>query len=181
VGFVVVVVVLFACMLVWNTMTKSNLGKEGFIWLTLPHLCLSLKEVRTGTDRAGTWRQELMQRPWNEAAYWLASHGLLRLLSYSTQGQQPRNGPTHNVLGPSPSSIVKKIPCSHPYTQLLWRHFLNWGSCLSDDYLVSSWCEIIQHSYCSILRLFGPPSHTKSNNYCKTDKWRIPFSGLCAL
>jgi hypothetical protein len=28
---------------------QSGLGREGFIWLTLPHHCLSLKEVRTGT------------------------------------------------------------------------------------------------------------------------------------
>jgi hypothetical protein len=24
------------------------------------------------SKRAGTWRQELMQRPWMDAAYWLA-------------------------------------------------------------------------------------------------------------
>ena len=29
---------------------------------------------------AGTWRQELMQRPWRDVAYWLASLGLLSLL-----------------------------------------------------------------------------------------------------
>jgi hypothetical protein len=34
------------------------------------------------------------------AAYWLASPGLLSLLSYRTQGYQPRGGITHN--GPFP-------------------------------------------------------------------------------
>jgi hypothetical protein len=29
------------------------------------------------SSRPGTWRQELMQRPWRGAAYWLAPHGLL--------------------------------------------------------------------------------------------------------
>jgi hypothetical protein len=29
------------------------------------------------SHRAGNRRQELMQRPWRDAAYWLASHGLL--------------------------------------------------------------------------------------------------------
>ena len=57
----------------------------------------SLKQVR-----AGTWRQELMQKPWRGAAYWLALHGLLSLLSYRTQDHQPRDGPTHNGLGPPP-------------------------------------------------------------------------------
>jgi hypothetical protein len=30
---------------------------------------------------AGIWRQELMKRPWRNADYWLAAHGLLSLLS----------------------------------------------------------------------------------------------------
>ena len=46
--------------------------------------------------------QELMQRPWKGAAYWLAHHGLLSLLSYRTQNHQPRDGITHHGLGPLP-------------------------------------------------------------------------------
>ena len=37
------------------------------------------------------------------AAYWLASHGLLSLLSYRTQGHQPRVETTQNGLGLPPS------------------------------------------------------------------------------
>ena len=48
------------------------------------------------SSRAETWRQGLMQRPWKGAAYWLAPHGLLSLLSYRTQDHQPRDGTTHN-------------------------------------------------------------------------------------
>jgi hypothetical protein len=44
-----------------------------------------------------------MQMPLRGADYWLAFHGLLSLLSYRTQGQQPRDGPTHSCLGPPPS------------------------------------------------------------------------------
>jgi hypothetical protein len=36
-----------------------------------------------------------MQRPWRNATYWLASPGLLSLLSYRTQDYQPRAGTTH--------------------------------------------------------------------------------------
>jgi hypothetical protein len=36
-----------------------------------------------------------MQRPWRDVTYWLASSGLLSLLSYRTQDYQPRDGPTH--------------------------------------------------------------------------------------
>jgi hypothetical protein len=79
-------------------MTKKPLGKKGFIRLTLPHCCssprkseLELKQVR---------EQELMQRPWRDVPYWLASPGLLSLLSYKTQDYQPRDGTTHK--GPFP-------------------------------------------------------------------------------
>jgi hypothetical protein len=47
---------------------------------------LELKQVR---------KQELMQRPWRDVTYWLASPVLLSLLSYRTQDYQPRDGPTH--------------------------------------------------------------------------------------
>jgi hypothetical protein len=33
-----------------NIMTKKQLGRKGFIRLTFPHCCSSLKEVRTGTQ-----------------------------------------------------------------------------------------------------------------------------------
>jgi hypothetical protein len=52
-------------------MTKKQLGRKGFIQLTFPHCCSSLKEVRTGTQAD----QELMQRPWRDVLYWLASPG----------------------------------------------------------------------------------------------------------
>lgn len=39
------------------------------------------------------------------AAYVLAPHGLLTLISYGTQGNLPRGGPTHNGLGP-PASLT---------------------------------------------------------------------------
>jgi hypothetical protein len=67
----------------------------------LAHTSMLLFIIKGSQDRdssrAGTWRQELMQRPWRGAAYWLASPGLLTLLSL-----EPRNGTTHHGLGPSP-------------------------------------------------------------------------------
>ena len=52
------------------------------------------------TNKVVTRRQELMQRPWKDAAYWLTPHGLLSLLSYRTHGHQPRDGPIY-IDGPS--------------------------------------------------------------------------------
>jgi hypothetical protein len=51
------------------------------------------------SSKTGTWRQKLMQRPWRDAAYWLAPHGFLNLLSYNTQEYQLKDGITHNELG----------------------------------------------------------------------------------
>jgi hypothetical protein len=73
------------------------------MWLTLPRPSPSPKEVRN-SERAGTWRQELMQKPWRDAAYWLVCASLLvQLLSYRTQ-DPAQNSTTHNGLGPSISN-----------------------------------------------------------------------------
>lgn len=54
-------------------------GRKGLFQLTtLRSHSPSLREVR-----AGAWRQELMQRPQRNAAYWLAPPGLFSLLPYN--------------------------------------------------------------------------------------------------
>jgi hypothetical protein len=66
----------------------------------LAYASLSLFIIERSQDRhsnrAETWRQELMQRPWRSAALWLALYGLLSLLYYSSQNNHPRSGLTHN-------------------------------------------------------------------------------------
>lgn len=84
---------------------KSKLGRKEFSWLTLPYHCSSWKEVRTKTQMAGTCRQELIQSPLRDAAYWLGPNDLLSLLSYKTQNHQPKNGTTHNGPGPPHQSL----------------------------------------------------------------------------
>jgi hypothetical protein len=50
-----------------------------------------------------------MQRPWRGAAYWLAPHGLLSMLSYRTQDLQPRGRTTHNGWALLQKSLIKKM------------------------------------------------------------------------
>jgi hypothetical protein len=54
---------------------KASLGRKSLFGSQI-QVTPSLREVR-----AGTWSQELMQRPWRGVAYRLASQGLLSLLS----------------------------------------------------------------------------------------------------
>jgi hypothetical protein len=68
-------------------MTKKQTAEER-TWLFITK---ELKQVR---------KQELMQRPWRDVPYWLASPGLLSLLSYTIQDCQSRDGITHK--GPFP-------------------------------------------------------------------------------
>jgi hypothetical protein len=76
-------------------MTKKQLGRKGFIHLTLPYCCSSPR--KSGLELKQVMKQELMQRPWRDVTYWLASPGLLSLLSYRTQDYQPRDGTTHGT------------------------------------------------------------------------------------
>jgi hypothetical protein len=70
------------------------LGRKGFIPLTF----LSPKDA--GLELKQLRKQELMQKPWRDVLYWLASPGFLSLLYYRTQDFQLRDGPTHK--GPFP-------------------------------------------------------------------------------
>jgi hypothetical protein len=79
---------------------------------------LELKQVR---------KQELMQRPWRDATYWLASLGLLSLLS----------------LGMAPPTMGWALPplitnWENAYSWISWRHFFKGGSFLCDS---SSLCQ----------------------------------------
>jgi hypothetical protein len=67
---------------------------------------------------AGSWRQELMQKPWRGAAYWLGFLGLLSLLSCRTQDYQHRKG-TNQWTGPFHWSLTEEMP----YSWILCRHF----------------------------------------------------------
>lgn len=50
------------------------------------HLTLQASVLKgsQGRNSAGTWRQELKHRPQRSVAYWLAPHGMLNLLPYTT-------------------------------------------------------------------------------------------------
>jgi hypothetical protein len=76
-------------------MTKKQIEEEKvYSAYTSILLFITKGNQDRNSHRAGTWRQELMQRPWRGAAYWIASPGLLSLFSYRTQNSQSRDGTT---------------------------------------------------------------------------------------
>jgi hypothetical protein len=69
----------------------------------------------------GAWRQE--EKQWRQqaaamkgAAYWLASPGLLSLLSYTTQNHLPRGGSPYSGLGLSTLINQENVPQTCPQT-----------------------------------------------------------------
>jgi hypothetical protein len=111
---------------------EASWGGKGLFSL---HLLIAVHHQRkSGLELKQVRKQELRQRPWRDVLYWLASPGLLSLLSYWTQDYQPRDGTIHN--GPSHSwSQIEKMP----YSWILWRHFLKGASFLCDN---SSLCQV---------------------------------------
>jgi hypothetical protein len=74
------------CIPAQNTMSKKQVEEERVYSAYTSTLLFITKESQDrNSHRVGTWRQELMQRPWKGAAYWLASSDLLSFLSYRTQ------------------------------------------------------------------------------------------------
>jgi hypothetical protein len=69
-------------------MTKGNLGRSGF---TSYHT--SSYTVKGSQSKNS--KHKLIQRLWN-SLNWLAPHGLLSLLSHTSQDCQPRNSITHS-------------------------------------------------------------------------------------
>jgi hypothetical protein len=55
-------------------MTKKQVGEERvYSVYTSTLLFITKGSPDRNSHRAGTWRQELMQRPWRDVTYWLAS------------------------------------------------------------------------------------------------------------
>ena len=82
-----------------NIMTKKQVGEERVYSAYTFHIPV-YHQRKSGLELKQDRKQELMQRPWRDVTYWLASPGLLSLFSYRTQDYQPRDGTTHKR--PSP-------------------------------------------------------------------------------
>ena len=79
---------------VYNIIAKKETGEERvYSAYTLLHGCSSPNEVRTGSQAGQEAGADVEAM---EGCYWLASPGLLSVLSNKTQYYQPRDDTTHN-------------------------------------------------------------------------------------
>lgn len=71
----------------------------------LEFLILQLPSLKGMELKAGTWRQELKQKPHRTAAYWLDVRDLCSLLSYATLDHLFKGDTTCSGLGPPTLTI----------------------------------------------------------------------------
>lgn len=91
---------LISIAVIQTTMTK-NLGRK----VGLASMCqLQAILERTRVEDQG----KHCCRPWMDTTYWLASHGLLGLLPYTTQDLLPMGSTTHSDLSPLVSIITQE-------------------------------------------------------------------------
>lgn len=76
-------------------MTKSSLGRENLLQLTVPHHSTLLREFRMGTQGINL-EEGANEKAMEKRSCWLASHGLLSMISYSIQDPQPTGNTTHS-------------------------------------------------------------------------------------
>jgi hypothetical protein len=84
-------------------MTKKQVGEERVYIAYNSILLFITKEVRTGTQtgqEAGADAEAMEGCSWRDVLYWLASHGLLSLLSYRTKTTSPGMVPPTRGLHP---------------------------------------------------------------------------------
>ena len=82
-----------------NIMTKKQGGEERVYSAYTFRIAVD-HQRKSGLELKQVRKQALMQRPWRDVSYWLASPDLLSLLSYRTQDYQPRDGTTHKGTSP---------------------------------------------------------------------------------
>ena len=127
-------------MLQQNTMNKRQVGEERvyLAYTSTPLLATGVSQDRD-SSRAGTWRQELIQKPWGRRRgariigllimAWSAFF-LIKLSNTSPRMEPPPMGWAISYWSP-----IEKMS----YIWISWRHFLNGGSYHSEN---SSLCQL---------------------------------------
>lgn len=125
-------------------MTKATWGGKGLVDFCFHCTAHHQWEVKSGQERKQGRKLEAWADNRGLGGVLLAPHGLL-LLSYKTQDHQARMALPTMDWALLYQSLIKKMPYSLALRRL-WRHFLNWGSSLSED-SNRVWYKISKHTY----------------------------------
>lgn len=121
---------------VTNHLDQDQLGdgRALFIWLMLPQNCLSWwksrRELKQGRILEARADAETM-----EGCYLLACFSWLAQMAFLQKPGPSAPGWSHaqwTVL--LNQLLIKKILYKLAYSLIIWKHFVNWGSFLSDDF-----------------------------------------------
>lgn len=97
-------------------------------------------------------------RSWRKDAYWLASYGLLSLLSLTTQDRLHRYGTAQNGFRPLTAIIKQENSCTHLYTGQSFHLYINLLLCLFFVFITQPKFPLLFLSP----SLFSSPSHSSS-------------------
>lgn len=111
--------------------SKSNMERKGLFYLPALRFYAITYRSQNWKSRVEPGVQKLKQRPWGNAAYCLASWGLLSLDACSLQDHQPMGGTTRLH-----QSSVKTVHYTFAHKPICWDIYLSWGSFFSNE---SSW------------------------------------------
>lgn len=108
--------------------SQSNLRRKGFVWLLLPYHSLLLKEVNTRTHAVQVLEAGTNAEAMEGCCLLACSNGWLSLFSFKTPWCPMVAPPT--MVCSLHQLLVEKM--SNRLGSVLWRHFLNWNSLLSE-------------------------------------------------
>jgi hypothetical protein len=109
-------------------MTKKQVGEERvYSAYTSKLLFIINRSQDRNSNRVGTWRQDLMRKPWRGAACfsWPDSHGLLSLLLIVLRTTSPGMALPSMTWVLLDQSLIKKVLYRLAHRPLSWRKFLN--------------------------------------------------------
>ena len=101
-------------------MTKKQVGEERVYsaYTSISLLIIEGSQDRN-SNRAGSWRQELMQRPWKDAAYWIVPYACSVCFLAVLRATSPRTAPPTMSWACPYQSLIKKMPYRLAYSPIL--------------------------------------------------------------
>ena len=114
---------------------NRKLARKGIIWLTRPHTVHDWRNSGQELKQGRNLEYRAVAKTVEDAAYYLFSMASWVCFLIETKTTSPEMAPPTMSWALPHQSLIKIMP----YSQILWKHFLNWVSLLSDN---SSLCQL---------------------------------------